>query len=142
MSTAIEQAQESTHTGSTLTEITPLKTGPPKLGKKILSWRKALSEPENQFLEKLFQKYPPRIIISFHSWKPMLNFNGDCEKVAQFLESYNSYPVVAEIEGSPNSRVSGEHGPENTKPQFLHLNARYYQKMYHLERFGRKINKD
>ncbi len=42
----------------------------------------------------------------------MLNFNGDCEKVAQFLESYNSYPVVADIEGHPTPGSLGEYGPE------------------------------
>ena len=36
-----------------------------------------LSEPENVFLDKLFNKYKPAIILSFHSWKPILNFNGD-----------------------------------------------------------------
>ena len=87
--------------------------------KKYFPGEKALSEPENQFLEKLFQKYPPRIIISFHSWKPMLNFNGDCEKVAQFLESYNSYPVVAEIEGHPTPGSLGEYGPEKYKAPVL-----------------------
>ena len=80
--------------------------------KKYFPGEKALSEPENQFLQKLFQKFPPRIIISFHSWKPMLNFNGDCESVAQFLESYNSYPVVADIEGHPTPGSLGEYGPE------------------------------
>ena len=87
--------------------------------KKYFPGEKALSEPENQFLEKLFQKFPPRIIISFHSWKPMLNFNGDCEKVAQFLESYNSYPVVAEIEGHPTPGSLGEYGPEKYQAPVL-----------------------
>ena len=44
-----------------------------------------LSEPENAFLDELFKSYPPRLIMSFHSWKPMLNYNGDCREIAEFL---------------------------------------------------------
>ena len=29
-----------------------------------------LSEPENLYLVKLFDKYPPHLVISFHSWVP------------------------------------------------------------------------
>ena len=44
-----------------------------------------LSEIENQFLDGLFKKFPPDHIISFHSWKPMLNFNGNnAEILANF----------------------------------------------------------
>ena len=72
-----------------------------------------MSEPENQFLAKLFQSYPPHLIVSFHSWKPMLNHNGDCKEIAQFLHSYNSYPIYAEeIEGHPTPGSLGNYAPE------------------------------
>jgi protein MpaA len=58
---------------------------------------KALSEPENQFLIKLFEKYPPGLILSFHTWKPILNYNGDCRDVAEFLASFNNYPIDSDI---------------------------------------------
>jgi murein peptide amidase A len=58
---------------------------------------KPLSEPENQFLVKLFDKYRPGLIISFHTWKPILNFNGDCLDVAEFIHQFNSYEMLGDI---------------------------------------------
>lgn len=72
----------------------------------------ALSEPENVFLDKLFKKYPPKIIISFHSWKPILNYNGDCEEVANFLARYNNYPVIKDDIGYPTPGSLGDYGPQ------------------------------
>lgn len=80
---------------------------------------KPLSEPENQFLEKLFQKYPPHFIISFHSWKPFINFNGDCEEAANFLAKYNKYDVMGEIEGHPTPGSLGDYGPQKYKAPVL-----------------------
>lgn len=57
----------------------------------------ALSEVENQFLEENFQKYPPYLCISFHSWKPMINYNGNCKDIADFLSSYCHYPSVPSV---------------------------------------------
>jgi protein MpaA len=56
-----------------------------------------LSEPENVFLNKLFEKYHPGFVVSFHSWKRILNFNGDSKDVAAFLSSYNEYPISGDI---------------------------------------------
>ena len=79
-----------------------------------------LSEPENQFLVKLFDKYPPKLILTIHSWKPMLNINGeDCEKYANFIKQYNDYPVVPDIEGHPTPGSLGEYGPEKYEAQVL-----------------------
>jgi protein MpaA len=58
---------------------------------------KPLSEPENQFLVKLMDKYRPGFIISFHTWKPILNFNGECKDVAEFLNKYNNYEMAGDI---------------------------------------------
>lgn len=71
-----------------------------------------LSEPENKFLVKLFEKFPPKFIISFHSWKPMLNYNGNCKEIADFLHQHNGYPVVGEIEDYPTPGSLGEYGPQ------------------------------
>lgn len=71
-----------------------------------------LSEPENEFLDKLFQKYPPHLIISFHSWKPFVNFNGKCEEIANFIAKYNSYDVMGEIAGHPTPGSLGDYGPQ------------------------------
>lgn len=58
---------------------------------------KALSEPENQFLVKLMDKYRPGFIFSFHSWKPILNYNGDCQDIAEYLSLFNKYEIADDI---------------------------------------------
>lgn len=65
-----------------------------------------LSEIENKFLLKLFDKFPPGFIISFHSWKPMVNYNGECADVAEFLGKYNGYEVTSDI-GYPTPGALG-----------------------------------
>lgn len=70
-----------------------------------------LSEPENVFLDKLFNKFKPGFIISFHSWKPILNFNDDAEDVADYLASYNEYPTAGDI-GYPTPGSLGTYAPE------------------------------
>ncbi|WP_127716411.1 DUF2817 domain-containing protein [Halobacteriovorax sp. HLS] len=71
-----------------------------------------LSEPENIFLISLFEKFPPRIILSFHSWKPMINYNGDCKEVAEFIAKYNNYITCDDIEGHPTPGSLGDLGPK------------------------------
>jgi murein peptide amidase A len=70
-----------------------------------------LSEPENQFLIKLFDKYRPGLIISFHTWKPILNYNGDCFDVAEFLNKYNHYEMAGDI-GYPTPGSLGTYAVE------------------------------
>lgn len=71
----------------------------------------ACSEPENVFLVKLFEKFNPGLIISFHSWKPMINYNGDTKDVAEFIASYNSYVAVGDV-GYPTPGSLGTYVPE------------------------------
>lgn len=79
--------------------------------KKYFPGATPLSEPENQYLVELFEKHPPKCILSFHSWKPMLNFNGKCEHIAKFLGKYNNYPVEGDI-GYPTPGSLGEFATE------------------------------
>jgi protein MpaA len=72
---------------------------------------KPFSEPENLFLKKLFEKYTPSIMISFHSWKPMINFNGSCKGLAEFIATYNSYPVKSDV-GHPTPGSLGNYLPQ------------------------------
>lgn len=58
---------------------------------------KPLSEPENQFLVDLLDEFKPGLILSFHTWKPILNYNGDSQDVAEFLSSFNQYPIASDI---------------------------------------------
>lgn len=70
-----------------------------------------LSEPENKFLIGLMDQYKPYFVLSFHSWKPILNYNGDCKDIADFLHQYNSYPVEGDI-GYPTPGSFGYFGQE------------------------------
>ena len=72
---------------------------------------KPLSEPENQFLVKLLDKYKPGLIISFHTWKPILNYNGDCKDIAEYLNGFNQYEMDSDI-GYPTPGSLGTFGPE------------------------------
>lgn len=53
----------------------------------------ALSEPENKALVKLIEAIKPALILSLHSWKPMLNTNGNCEPFASVLSKLTGYPI-------------------------------------------------
>lgn len=78
--------------------------------KKYYPGPSPLSEPENQYLVELFKKFKPGLILSIHSWKPLVNFNGDCLDVAEFLSSKNGYEVLADI-GYPTPGSLGTYGP-------------------------------
>ena len=57
----------------------------------------ANSEPENQALVEFVKNTQPRFIISLHSWKPMLNVNGDCAAVANIISSHTGYIITDDI---------------------------------------------
>jgi murein peptide amidase A len=84
---------------------------------------KPLSELENQYLLSLFNKYPPALIITFHAWKPMINYNGDCRKVAAFLSDYNTYPVVEKLKKHPTPGSLGEYAPSELGAPVLTFEA-------------------
>lgn len=80
---------------------------------------KALSEPENIFLEKLFSKFTPGIILTMHSWKPMVNYNGPCKDIADILHKHNNYEVCDDIQGHPTPGSLGDYAPEKYKAPVL-----------------------
>lgn len=57
----------------------------------------ACSEPENKALVDYLQNNQPKFIFTLHSWKPMLNINGDCEKVAKVIASHTGYIITDDI---------------------------------------------
>ena len=59
------------------------------------------SEPESQALIKLLETDPPHLIVSLHSWQPMLNVNGDCMEEAKILQSHHQYKIVETIPDHP-----------------------------------------
>lgn len=79
---------------------------------KYFPGKAPLSEPENKFLVELFEKFPPKFIISFHSWYAVINYNGKCKEVAEFLASYNKYPIEADFLTHPTPGSLGEYGPQ------------------------------
>jgi protein MpaA len=79
---------------------------------KYFPGKAPLSEPENLFLVELFKAYPPRFILSFHSWYPVLNYNGACKEIADFLAKYNNYEIAADFEDHPTPGSLGEYGPQ------------------------------
>ncbi len=57
----------------------------------------ASSEPENQALVHWVGENTPQLIISLHSWKPMLNVNGECNPEAQILSDHTGYKIHPSI---------------------------------------------
>jgi protein MpaA len=57
----------------------------------------ANSEPENQALVSWIEQYKPKLIISLHSWNPLLNVNGACQPEAQILNRLTGYEIKEDI---------------------------------------------
>jgi len=74
------------------------------------------SEPENQALVHWLNEHRPRMIFSLHSWRPMLNVNGDCLPEAEILGRWLGYPIVREL-GYPTPGCLGTYcGLERNMP--------------------------
>ncbi len=56
-----------------------------------------LSEPENQALMKILDEQNFAFIFTLHSWKPMLNTNGDCRLIEDVLHQETGYRIVPDI---------------------------------------------
>ena len=110
---------------------------------RYYSGPKPLSEPENEFLLSLFSQYPPGLIISFHSWKPMLNSNGDCEDIIQLLQQYNSYPIVREeIDDHPTPGSLGSYVSETLNIPVLTFECPVLEERPDLESIWMENKKD
>ena len=58
----------------------------------------ALSEPENKALVQLLKDETYDLIISLHSWNPMININGPgCEPEANVLKDFTGYSIEPDI---------------------------------------------
>ncbi len=55
------------------------------------------SEPENQALVRWLEKNSPQLVISLHSWKPMINVNGNCQPEASILSQKTGYKISDDI---------------------------------------------
>jgi protein MpaA len=76
----------------------------------------ANSEPESQALVDFLAKEKPRFILSLHSWKPMLNINGDCRAEAEVIAKHTGYRIEETI-GYPTPGCLGTYaGLEREMP--------------------------
>ena len=66
------------------------------------------SEPENKALVKWIDDNKPKLIISLHSWEPMINTNGDCNPEAEIISKEVGYKVADYI-GYPTSGSLGDY---------------------------------
>ncbi|MES0490004.1 MAG: M14 family zinc carboxypeptidase [Leptospirales bacterium] len=57
----------------------------------------ANSEIETKAIVDLMENFQPDFIISFHSWKPMINTNGPSEKFAALIAEKLPMPVTPDI---------------------------------------------
>jgi len=74
-----------------------------------------LSEKENQALVEWLKHHPVQLIISLHSWKPMLNTNGEIPE-AQIISKMTGYVIEPDI-GYPTPGSLGTYaGHENKIP--------------------------
>ena len=55
------------------------------------------SEPENEALLKWLKQNHPKFIITFHSWNPVINVNGDCLPEAKIISDHTKYKIVDDI---------------------------------------------
>ena len=74
------------------------------------------SEPETRALVACLEVLKPNLIISLHSWKPMLNVNGDCLAEAEAIAGHTGY-VIEETIGYPTPGCLGTYaGIERNMP--------------------------
>lgn len=98
----------------------------------------ACSEPENKALVSWIKNTPPIFIYSLHSWKPLLNVNGNCGEVAQTINKFTGYSIEESIGyptpgclgtytglemGIPTLTYEIERGIDLNKIKSIHLNA-------------------
>lgn len=78
--------------------------------------KSANSELENQALTGWIERNQPVFILSLHSWKPMLNVNGDCRNVAEVISRLTGYEIQDSI-GYPTPGCLGTYcGLERNMP--------------------------
>jgi protein MpaA len=55
------------------------------------------SEPENKILVEFITKIDPHFIVTAHTYDPMINTNGPCQKVAEHMAKFNGYKIFPYI---------------------------------------------
>jgi protein MpaA len=85
--------------GVDLNRNLPTKDWSPVAAKeRYFPGKSACSEPENKALVQLLEVVKFDLIISLHSWNPMINVNGpSCEPEAQVLKQHTGYSIEPDI---------------------------------------------
>ena len=74
------------------------------------------SESENKSLVKWLEDYKPKLIISLHSWNPMINTNGECSPESKIISQHTKYKISDYI-GYPTPGSLGDYcGIERNMP--------------------------
>ncbi|NCN41178.1 murein peptide amidase A [bacterium] len=55
------------------------------------------SEIETKEIIKIVEDLKPRAIFTMHSWNPMINYNGPCQKLAEAMAAVNKYVIDDDI---------------------------------------------
>ena len=55
------------------------------------------SELETKVLMRIIDELKPHVIISAHSWEPMINYNGPCRLLASEMAKHNHYRIDDDI---------------------------------------------
>ena len=77
---------------------------------------RASSEPETKALVNWINKNEVRLIISLHSWNPMINTNGNCSPEAEIMSKITGYKLTDDI-GYPTPGSLGDYcGSERNIP--------------------------
>ena len=69
---------------------------------------KACSESENKYLVKWINSQPVKLIISLHSWNPLINTNGNCQPESSILAKETNYKLTNDI-GYPTPGSLGDY---------------------------------
>lgn len=73
------------------------------------------SENENKALVQFIKNKNFDFIYSLHSWKPMLNINGNARAIAEVIQKHTDYSIEEDI-GYPTPGSLGSYGLENRIP--------------------------
>ncbi len=70
---------------------------PGEVGHKYYPGVAPESEPETMVLVKTIETFQPHFILSFHSWKPMININGPARPFAEQIALKLPYIITEDI---------------------------------------------
>lgn len=95
----------------------PTKDWSPKITKeKYHPGPFACSEPENKALVNFIKNTKLQFVITLHSWKPLLNTNGDCQFVANRIAAHIHYEITDDIGYPTPGSLGGYCGLERQIP--------------------------